>query len=189
LNLTKAALFRVRRLLWVNVYPNSMSALRPLSTRSRPNRGRFATSVSGQKAASHRFVKNGLYNSAEIAHVLECEGKSQKLTSHARLIKAIHDGVVNSLPEILANFGGPVWIGGEYHGNLPQVGLSNQRQPTVAVLAVTKLHFCCTALTCQTYFQQFLNFMSGEAPVSQHGTWATSRHRSCHNRSSQTGSF
>ena len=35
--------------------------------------------------------------------------------------------------------------------------------PTVAVLAVTKFHFCCIALTCQTYFLQFLNFMSGGA--------------------------
>ena len=49
--------------------------------------------------------------------------------------------------------------------------------PTVAVLAVTKFHFCCIALTCQTYFLQFLNFMSGGALVSQHGAWATSRHR------------
>ena len=32
---------------WVNFYRNSMSALRPLSTRSRQNRGRFGTSVSG----------------------------------------------------------------------------------------------------------------------------------------------
>jgi len=59
----------------------------------------------------------------------ECEGKSQKLTSHARLIKTIRDGVENSLPEILANFRGPVSIGDEYHGNLPQVGLSNHQQP------------------------------------------------------------
>jgi hypothetical protein len=34
-------------------------------------------------------------------------------------------------------------------------------------LAVTKFHFCCVALTCQTYFLQFLNFMSGGALVSQ----------------------
>jgi len=46
--------------------------------------------------------------------------------------------------------------------------------PTVAVLAVTKFHFCCIALTCQSYFLQFLNFMSGGALVSQHGAWATS---------------
>jgi hypothetical protein len=68
-------------------------------------------------------------NSAKIAHVSECEGKSQKLTSHARLINATRDGVENSLPEILANFRGPVSIGDEYHGNLPQVSLSNHQQP------------------------------------------------------------
>lgn len=59
------------------------------------------------------------------AHVSGCEGKSQKLTSHARLIKAIRDGVENSFPEILANFRGPVSIGAKYHGNLPQVSLLN----------------------------------------------------------------
>ena len=137
----------------------------------------------------HRTGSFKSANSAKTAHVSECEGKSQKLTSHARLIKAIRDGVENSLPEILANFRGPVSIGGEYHGNLPQVGLSNQQQLTVAVLAVTKFHFCCIALTCKAYFLQFLNFMSGGALVSQHGAWATSRHHSCHSRSSQTGSF
>jgi len=52
-------------------------------------------------------------NSAKIAHVSECEGKSQKLTSRARLIKAIHKGVEDSLPEILANFRGPISMGGE----------------------------------------------------------------------------
>ena len=77
----------------------------------------------------HRTGSLKLANSAKIAHVSECEGKSQKLTSRARLIKAIHDGVVNSLPEILANFRGPVSIGAEYHGNLPQVDLSNHQQP------------------------------------------------------------
>jgi len=35
--------------------------------------------------------------------------------------------------------------------------------PTVAVLAVTKFHFCCIALTCQTYFLQFLNCASSSA--------------------------
>jgi len=44
--------------------------------------------------------------------------------------------------------------------------------PTVAVLAVTKFHFCCIALTCQTYFLQFLNFMSGGALVSQERPFA-----------------
>jgi hypothetical protein len=68
-------------------------------------------------------------NSAKIVHVSGCEGKSQKLTSRARLIKAIRDGVENSLPEILANFRGPASIGAEYHGNLPQVSLSNHQQP------------------------------------------------------------
>jgi hypothetical protein len=82
--------------------------------------------ATGQKATSHRFVKIGY---AKAAHVSECEGKSQKLTSHARLINAIRDGVENSLPEILANFRGPISIGAEYHGNLPQVGLSNHQQP------------------------------------------------------------
>jgi hypothetical protein len=47
----------------------------------------------------------------------------------SRLVNDTSDGVENSLPEILANFRGPVSIGGEYHGNLPQVGLSNQQQP------------------------------------------------------------
>jgi hypothetical protein len=77
----------------------------------------------------HRTGSLKSANSAKIAHMSECEGKSQKLTSHARLIKTIRDGVENSLPEILANFRGPVSIGDEYHGNLPQVGLSNQQQP------------------------------------------------------------
>jgi len=68
-------------------------------------------------------------NSAKIVHVSGCEGKSQKLTSRARLIKAIRDGVENSLPEILTNFRGPASIGAEYHGNLPQVSSSNHQQP------------------------------------------------------------
>ena len=59
---------------------------------------------------------------------------------------------------------------------------------TVAVLAVTKFHFCCIALTCRTYFLQFLNFMSGGALASQDGVWATSRHRSYHSRSSTENS-
>ena len=97
---------------------------------SPPNSGHIAAPHYRSLRAKRRHRTGSLKsaNSAKIAHVSECEGKSQKLTSRARLIKAIHDGVVNSLPEILANFRGPVSIGAEYHGNLPQVDLSNQQQ-------------------------------------------------------------
>ena len=77
----------------------------------------------------HRTGSLKSVNSAKIAHASECEGKSQKLTSHARLIKAIRDGVKNSPPENLANFRGPVSIGDKYHGDLPQASLSNHQQP------------------------------------------------------------
>jgi len=103
---------------------SGMFAVAPIATESL----RYDKRRRGPKRR-HRTGSLKSVNSAKIAHASECEGKSQKLTSHARLIKAIRDGVKNSLPEILANFRGPVSIGDEYHGDLPQVSLSNHQQP------------------------------------------------------------
>ena len=139
---------------------NLKTAPTALKKLDRVNTPTFSTELAKRR---HRTGSFKSANSAKTAHVSECEGKSQKLTSHARLIKAIRDGVENSLPEILANFRGPVSIGGGYHGNLPQLSISTYQQPQArAVLAITKFQFSVlssrmkTALTCRAYSHQWL---------------------------------
>ena len=77
-------------------------------------------------------------------------------------------------PKFLRTFGVLFRLVANTMGTSLKLAYQINSSPLVAVLAVTKFNFCCIALTCQTYFLRFLDFMSGGALVSQHGAWAPS---------------